>query len=115
MLGEHVLEYAGDGFELGQLLVIKSLFACGKRFDGHFEAMHLIQVGDDFADWLPAPGIKELFVVAAVPLGESSFPGDVVERHGVGDGAVTVKEVSAKLSSGQFKIHGSDGTPCGMM
>jgi hypothetical protein len=35
VLREHVLKYAGDGFELGELLVIEGLFAGGERFDGH--------------------------------------------------------------------------------
>jgi hypothetical protein len=35
-----------------------------------------------------------------------------MEGHRVGDGAVTVEEVSTEKSCGQFELHASDGTPC---
>jgi hypothetical protein len=112
VLREHMLKDWRDGFELGKQFVIEGFFAGGERFDGHLESVHLIQVGDDFADWLSAPRIEKFLVVVAVPFGERFFPCDVMEGHGVGDGAVTVEEISAENSSGQFELHASDGTPC---
>jgi hypothetical protein len=91
VLGEQVLEYARDRFELRKQFEIEGFFAGGERFDGHLEAVHLIEVGDDFANWLAAPRIEKLLIIVAVPFGEGFFPRDVMKGHRVGDGAIAVK------------------------
>ena len=73
--------------------------------------MHLIQVGDDLTDRLSAPGIKEFFVIITVPLGESIFPRDVMEGHGVDHGPVAVEEIGAEVTGREFKLHREE-TPC---
>jgi len=56
--------------------------------------VHLVQVGDDIAYRLAAPGVEEVFREIAVPFGERGFPGAVMERHGIDDGAVAVEYVA---------------------
>ena len=53
MLCFDVLEHLGDGFELRKQLVVEILLALGDGIDGHVEAVHLVERGDDFDDGLP--------------------------------------------------------------
>ncbi len=107
-----VLEHLGNGLELWQQLVVEILLALGDGFDGHVEPVHSVERGDDFDGRLAAPGVKEFFVKFAAPLAERLLPGDVVERHGVDDGAVAVEEIGAEVAGGEFELHACSGTPC---
>ena len=111
MLGENVLEDCGDGLELRKQFEIEGFFAGGERFDRHVEAVHLIQIGNDFANRLAAPRVEKFLIVVAVPFGEGFLPGDVREGHRVGDGAVAVKEIGAEVAGGNFELHALGGTP----
>jgi hypothetical protein len=43
-----------------------------------------------------------MFVEVAVPFGEDFFPGDVVQGHGIGDGAVAIEQVGLKRAGREF-------------
>ena len=105
VLGDDVLEHLRNGLEVGKQLEVKVLFALGNGFDGHVKALHLVQRGDDFDRRLAAPGVEEIFVESATPFAERLLPGDVVQRHGVDDGAVAVEEIGAESAGGNLKSH----------
>ena len=96
LLGIDVFEHFGNGLELREKPVVETLFALGDGFDGHLEAVQLVQRRDDFDGRLAAPGVEEIFVESTAPLAERLLPRDVVERHGVDDGAVAVEEIGAR-------------------
>ena len=103
--GVDVFEDLGDGLERGQKREVEVLLVLRDDSDGHVEAVHLIQRGDNFDRRLATPGIEKSFVKGAIPLGECLRPGDVVEGHGVGDGAVAVEEITAEVAGGDGKGH----------
>ena len=103
-----MLEDLGDRLELWEQFEVEILLVLGEGFDGHVEAVHLVEVGNDFDGGLAAPGVEELFIKDAAPLAERLLPGDVVEGHGVGDGAVAVEEIGAEWAWGQVQFH-ADG------
>ena len=74
-------------------VVVEGFLAVGDLVDGHGEALLVVEGGDDLGDGHAAPGVEEVFGEAAAVVGEDGGPGGVVERHGVGDGAVAVEEV----------------------
>ena len=89
-----LFEDFGDGGEFGEEVVVEAFFAMGYFFDGHVEAMALVEGGDDFADGHASPGVEErLGKEGAAVFGKGLLPGDVVQGHGVGDGAIHVEEV----------------------
>ena len=79
---------------------VEALLALGDGFGGHVETLHLIQRGDDFDSRPAAPGVEKGLIESATPLAERLLPRDVVERHGVDDGAVAVKEIGAECAGG---------------
>jgi hypothetical protein len=104
--GFDLLKDFRDGGGFGQELVVKAFFTTGDFFDGHVQAVALVEGGDDFADGHASPGVEErLGEEGAAVLGESVLPGDVMKRHGVGDGAVHVKEVSAVGAGREGEAH----------
>jgi hypothetical protein len=102
--GDVLYDFRND-FEAGKLREVEGFLARGEGFDGHIEGIDLVELGDDFADRLAAPGVEELFREIAVPFRECGFPCAVVERHGIDDGAVAVEDVGAKVAGGDFKLH----------
>jgi hypothetical protein len=97
-----LFEDLGDGLELVDEVVVETLLAVGELIDGDGEAVALVELGDDVADGHAAEGVEELLgEVGAAVLGEGLGPGDVVERHGVGDGAVAVEEVGLEVAFGK--------------
>jgi hypothetical protein len=105
VLGVNVLENLRNGLEFGQQLVVKILFADAERTDGHVEAVHGVEGRDDGVHGHAGPGVEERLVEGAAPLGERGLPGDVMQRHGVDDGAVAVKEIGFEVAvgNGQFE------------
>ena len=101
-----LLEDLGYGLELVDEVVVEALFAVGELFDGDGEAVALVELGDDCADGHAAEGVEELLgEIGAAILGERLGPGDVVERHGVGDGAVAVEEVGLEVAFWEGEGH----------
>ena len=101
----------GNGLELREKREVEILLVLGEGFEGHVEALHLIEVGDDFDGGLAAPGVEELFIEGAAVFAERLVPGDVVQRHGVGDGAVAVEEIGAEWAWGQSSVSCGGGAP----
>lgn len=89
-----------------QVLVVEVLLADGDFFDGHAEAVALIERGDDFMHGHSAPLVEEVFGEVAAVLAERLLPGDVVQGHGVGNGSVAVEEISLEWALGDFELHG---------
>ena len=101
-----LFEDLGDGQELVDEVVVEALLAVGELVDGDGEAVALIELGDDVADGHAAEGVEELLgEVSAAVLGKGLGPGDVVEGHGVGDGAVAVEEVGLEVAFGEGEGH----------
>ncbi len=98
-------EDLGDWLQLREQLEVEIFLVLGEGFDRHVEAEHLVEVGNDFGNGLATPGIEEIFREGAAPFGERLFPGDVMQRHGVGDGAVTVEEVRAEEAWREVQFH----------
>ena len=79
----------------------------GEFFDGDGGAIAAVEVVDDGVDGAAAPGVEEfLGEGGAAVLGEGAGPGDEVEGHGVGDGAVAVEEVGVEVACGEGEGHG---------
>ncbi len=95
-----VLEHFGDGGELRQSLMEIALLDFSCFGDGEGEALGLAQVGQDLLHWAPAPGVEKLFGKLAVQSIERAPPSEVVERHGIHDGAVAVEKVGLELARG---------------
>jgi hypothetical protein len=101
-----LLEHFGDGLELVDEVVVEALLAMGKFIDGNGEAVALIELCDDVTDGHATERVEKfLGEVGAAVLGERLAPGDVVERHGVGDGAVAVEEVGLEVACRKVKDH----------
>ena len=91
-----------------EALVVEALLAVGELGDGDGEMVAAVELGDDVVDGPATPGVEELLGEGgAAVLAEGAVPGDVVERHGVGDGAVAVEEVGLEVAFGEGEGHGS--------
>jgi hypothetical protein len=75
---------------------VEVFLADSNGLDRHLEDALPVEGSDDFVHGLAAPGIEELFAELAVPFAQRLFPGDVMQRHGVGDGAIAVEEIGLK-------------------
>ena len=103
-----VLDDFGDGLELREQFEIQALLADGDGVDGHLQPLSFVEGGDDFGDGSAAPGVKELFVKGAIPFGEGFFPGNVMQGHGVDDGAIAIEEIRCKGAGRQFEFHAGE-------
>ncbi len=102
-----LFEDLGDGLELMDEVVVEGLFAVGEFGDGDGEVIAEVEFGDDGVDGAAAPGVEELFGEGgAAVLAECLVPGEEVEGHGVGDGAVAVEEVGVEVACGEGEGHG---------
>src|ERR1035437_8856929 len=102
MLGLDEVQNLRDRLELWEQLEVEFLLVFGESFNGHCEAVHLIQRGDDLARGLAAPRVKEIFGKGAIPLRKGRLPGNVVQRHRIDDGSVAVEEIGAESAGGKF-------------
>jgi hypothetical protein len=101
-----LFEDLGDGLELVDEFVVEALLAVRKLFDGDGEAVAVVEFGYYGVDGPAAPGVEELLGEGgAAVLAEGAVPGDVVERHRVGDGAVAVEEVGLEVAFGELEGH----------
>src|ERR1035437_4250646 len=105
MLGLDQLQNLRDRLELREQLEVELLLMFGESFNGHCEAVHLIQRGDDLACGLAAPRVKKIFGKGAIPLRKGRLPGDVMQRHRINNGAVAVEEIGAEVAGGELKFH----------
>jgi len=106
MLEADLFEDLGDGLELVDEVVVEALFAVGELGDGDGEAVAEVELGDDDVDWATTPGIEELFGEGgAAVFVEGLGPGDEVDGHGVGDGAIAVEEVGLEVACGDSEGH----------
>ena len=106
MLEVDLLEDLGDGLELVDEVVVEALFAVGEFLEGDSEAVAAIELGDDGVDGAAAPGVEKLLGEGgAAVLVEGLGPGDEVDGHGVGDGAVAVEEVGFEVAFGERERH----------
>src|SRR5215469_4022880 len=64
----------------------------------HAQSMALIKCGDDLHYRHSTPCVEQIFGELAAPLSQNTLPCDVVERHRIGDRAITVEQVSLELS-----------------
>ena len=99
MLEVDLLEDFGDGAELVDEAVVEGLFAVREFFDGDGEVVAAVEFGDDGVYGAASPGVEEFFGEGgAAVLAEGFVPGNEVEGHGVGDGAVAVEEVGLEVA-----------------
>lgn len=83
----------GYGGESVEVFVVEAFFSDGGGVNGHLEALLLVHQGDDVADGHSSEAVEDVFREGASLFAEGLLPGDVVERHGVGDGSVAVEEI----------------------
>ena len=101
-----LLEDLGDGLELVDEFVVEALFAMGELGEGDGEVVAVVEFGDDGVDGATTPGVEELFGEGGAAVFVEGFvPGDVVQGHGVGDGAVAVEEVGLEVAFGELQGH----------
>ena len=102
-----LFEDFGDGLKLVDEVVVEALFAVGELFDGDGEVVAEVEFGDDGVYGAATPGVEEVFGEGgAAVLVEGLGPGDEVDGHGVGDGAVAVEEVGLEVACGKGEGHG---------
>ena len=85
---------------------VQGFFLFADVGDGHVQALLLVERGEDFSDGHTAPGVEVIFGEVAAEGFKDMLPGNVVEGHGVGDGAVAVEEVGAEVSGREFEAEG---------
>jgi len=96
----------GDGLELVDEVVVEALFAVGEFLNGDGEAIAAVELGDYGVDGAATPGVEELLGEGgAAVLVEGLGPGDEVDGHGVGDGAVAVEEVGLEFACREREGH----------
>jgi len=101
-----LFEDLGDGAELIDEAIVEAFFAMGELGDGDGEAVAAVEFGDDGVDGAAAPGVEELFGEGgAAVLAEGLGPGDEMDGHGVGDGAVAVEEVGLEVACREGEGH----------
>ena len=106
MAGFDMFQHFGDGLKLRENLEIKFLFSFGHVVHRHIQPMFFVERGYDFGYRHASPGVEEIFAEFAAPFRERFAPGNVVKRHGIGDGAVTIEEVTLEGSRRQLESHG---------
>ena len=108
MSGVDVFEDFGDNFQLRKKLVVQLFFAGADGFDGHAEAVLLVEHGDDFGDGSASERVEMALVEVAVPFGEDFLPSDIVEGHGIDDGAVAVEEIGVVRAGRELEFHSEE-------
>ena len=98
----NMLQDFGNGLELRKNLEIELFLPSGDIFRWHLKPMFLIERGDDPGYRHTSPGIEETFTELAIPFREGLTPCYVVERHGIGNGAVAVEQVGGKRPRREF-------------
>src|SRR5271170_6559503 len=101
-----MLQNFGNRFELWQQFKIETFFAAGDSLDRHAQSVFPVERGYDVSHGHPSPRVESLFFEGAIPFCQRLLPRDVMKRHGIGNGAVAVKQVRSKRSLGQFQSHG---------
>ncbi len=87
-------------------VVVEGLFAVSEFGDGDREVVALVEFGDNGIDGPAAPGIENFFGEGGTAvLAEGFIPGDEVEGHGVGDGAIAVEEVGFEIACRKGESH----------
>ena len=104
-----VLKDFRDRLELRQQAEVEAFLARADGFDGHGETLHGVQRGDDFVHRLAAPCVEQRFIEGAIPFRQGGLPGDVVQRHGVDDGAVAIKKICLERAGGKGQFHAGVG------
>src|SRR5262245_53286122 len=70
------------------------------------QSMLFVQKRDYLHDGEASPRIKLVFGESAIPCGEGISPSNIVQGHGIDDGAVAIEKISAEFSirelQGQF-------------
>ena len=103
----HFLSYGEDfldGSNLGNHFQIVIFLAADRAVDVHGEAKFFIQQAYDCSGWATTPGVKEVFWENTSEIFHGFGPSAVMERHGVGNSAVAVKDVSAESLVRNFEF-----------
>ena len=103
-----MLQHFGDGLELGKAFQIDVFFSFRHLLYRHIQPVFLIESGDDLGHGHSSPGVEEIFVKFASPFRKSFVPGHIMERHGIGDGAVAIEQVGLKRSQAGVLISSLD-------
>ena len=104
MLVVNVLQDFWDTLQFGEVFEVEFLFSLCNFGDGHINALFATEKLNYVNDRKPAQFVEALFGELASPLAERLFPGDVVQRHGVRDGAIAVKQVGIENSRRYGKL-----------
>ena len=86
------------------MLLVKRLHAYSRSCPWHYPKTFATEKLNYVNDRKPAQFVEALFGELASPLAERLFPGDVVQRHGVRDGAIAVKQVGIENSRRYGKL-----------
>ena len=91
VLRVNMLHHFRDRFQLRQQLEIDVLLSCGHRLHRHVQSLLLVEHGNDLRCRHAAQSVEELLVKCATPFPKGLLPGDVVQRHGIGNRAVAIE------------------------
>ena len=98
MLVLNVLQDFWDTLQLGEVFEVEFLFLFRDFGDGHINALFATEKLNYVNDRKTAQFVEALFGELASPCAERLFPGDVVKRHGVRDGAIAVEQIGIENS-----------------
>ncbi len=90
--------------QVRQALVVKLFLAFRHQRHGHLDALLAPQPFDDLDDGRATQLVKALLRKFAAPFAKRLAPSKVMQRHGVGDGAVTVEQVSLEIAGRDEKL-----------
>lgn len=88
--------------ELRQHLEIDVFFFVRHGLHGHVQSLLLVESSDNLYRGHASPGIELRLIELAIPFGENFLPGEIMQRHRVGDSAVAVEEIGAEGAFGEF-------------
>ena len=98
MLVINVFPHFRDTLQLGKVFEVEFLFSFRDFGDRHMNALFATEKLNYVNDRKPAQFVEALFSELTSPFAERLLPGDVVQRHGVRDGAIAVKQIGIENS-----------------
>ena len=98
MAGVNVVKHARDRLELRQPRQVETFFAPYDVEDRHAQAEALVEHLDCPWQRDASPRVEQIFGKVPAVLFDRLPPAEIVQRHGVGDGAVEIEEIRLEFA-----------------